>query len=249
MIAIAPARRAAPPRRRLRLGPRAWVWAGAGAGWLALALLSTPAHARHGDASHGGAGGVAGLAAFAGHWLLMVVAMMWPLTASHVDAVHGQVRRDWRLRAVAATLTATLVVWLAFGLVALATYRACVAPFPRLGPLVWLVAWLHTAAILTRSHRRNQVLRACGTSTSVRISGLPCLTSSFRAGARACAPCLALCGPTMAAMVAPHPFWLLAALSLVSWREQGRPRRWHDPLPPLVAGVSALLLAVLGTGA
>jgi hypothetical protein len=249
VIAIKVAGRASRRRtQRALLESKYWILGLTAAAWVVLALLASRAHVHRHVAGGAHVARVGDLSTFTAHWLLMVVAMMWPLSIPHVDVTRVQVRRDWRLRAAAAVLLGSTLVWLALGIVGFAAYGILVYALPRIGHVAWLVGWLNIAAILTRSHRRNMLLRSCGKSTPIRIAGLGCVTSAFKAGVRTCLPCVALCGAAMAAMVAPHPLWLLVALSLVTWREQARPKKWLDPAPPLVIGAAALTIAVFGPG-
>jgi hypothetical protein len=43
----------------------------------------------------------------------------------------------------------------------------------------------------------------------------------------------------MAAMVVPHPLWVLVVVSGVVWFEQRHALAWRHPLPPVVLGLAA----------
>ncbi len=231
--------------RRPRVGSVPPVLLGAGAAWLGLlALAAMPGpHASHGSMSllpvqPWSVG-------WAGMWLLMVAAMMWPLTAPMLDAVRRSSYPAWRSPLVLACLASTTVLWLAFGLVAGSFAHVLRVPA---GSVAWQAGWLLVAVAATRSAWRARVLWTCLRLPPLAPGGGRGVRSSVEAGLVAWRRCAVLCGPMMVAMaVLDHRrgLVLLACTSATAWWEAAHPRRRHDPVP-VVALLGATAWVVLG---
>jgi Predicted metal-binding integral membrane protein (DUF2182) len=177
-----------------------------------------------------------------GMWLLMVIAMMWPLTAPVLDAVSRASFRGWRIRLVATALTTVTALWLTFGLVA--ATLAHVASVPEGSPW-WQVGWLLVAVVALRSSHRARLLWTCQRLPPLAPGGRQGLLSAVHAGSVSWRRCALLCGPVMVAMAVGHGAVLLIAASSAAWWEVAHPRRRHDPVPPLLLSTAAAWVAVV----
>jgi predicted metal-binding membrane protein len=148
--------------------------------------------------------------AAAGHWTLMVLAMMLPMAAPQARLV--ALRSVWVRRHRAAVVFALgyVAVWSAVGLpVVVAVAASPVAPPAWLGPTL-----LGLAALWQVSPWRRRTLRRCG---AVRL-GSPRGSSADRncldVGARAGGVCVVGCGPAMLPMaVQPMAPWSLPVMA------------------------------------
>ncbi|WP_214405411.1 hypothetical protein [Pseudonocardia lacus] len=228
---VRPARTSVPPGTR-------FVLAGSAVAWVALPLWTV-------GAGHGGAV-EPWRAGWLLTWLLMVVAMMWPLAAPALAVVTGRAFRAWRVRLVATCLGVFTLLWVAAGLaVAVAAHVLAV---PAAGG-VWALGWVLVALVAGRSARRARLLWKCTEVPGVAPGGARGLASAAIAGAVAWRRCALLCGPVMTAMVLAHDPLLMLGASAAAWWEAAHPRAWRDPVPALLlAAVAAwLLLGVVGS--
>ncbi|MFC0682613.1 DUF2182 domain-containing protein [Lysobacter korlensis] len=220
--------------------------AGSALAWVALLLLWLPLgvsgadpHAHH--AVPGPSGGAPALdawsPAWAGGWMLMVAAMMWPLLVPTVDRVARSAYPSWRVGLAATAVAASTALWLALGLAAASV--AQVASVPA-GSVWWQLAFVLVAAGAWRSARRTRLLWRCVKLPPVAPGGLRGVRDAAGAGVVAWRRCAALCGPLMIAMVVGHDPVVLVAASLSVWWEARHPRAWRDPVPLLLIGVAAL---------
>ena len=152
------------------------VLAGSAAAWLALTAwgvqdslsgTAVPAHPSH----LGGHGTIVDPwgAAWLLTWLLMVVAMMWPLTVPALSVVRRAAFRSWRLRLVAACLGTVTLLWVGAGVTLAAVANVVAVPA---GSVAWQLGWVAVAALATRSARRARVLWRCGKLPLVAPGGL-----------------------------------------------------------------------------
>ena len=157
-----------------RSHPGWWMTAAAMVAWMVLlgwsvadAVTATPTAAipAHTMSHHGGhpMGGADahphGLGAWAVHWTLMVIAMMWPLYGSIAAAITAASFRRWRVMTVAVFVAVITALWLVFGLAARVAYVLVQAAVPS---WVWSLGWLLVAIVATRSMWRARLLRTCG---------------------------------------------------------------------------------------
>lgn len=174
-------------------------------------------------------------------WLLMVVAMMWPLAIPTLDAVSRAAFRGWRTRLALVTLATMTLLWLGFGLIGASIARAVEVPA---GSVWWQLAWVGVAIVLTRSARRARLLWTCLRLGPLAPGGRRGVGTAAQAGAVTWRRCALLCGPVMLAMTVGHSPVVLVAGSLVAWWEAWHPRAWRDPVPLLLLVVAAAWLAV-----
>jgi hypothetical protein len=225
-----------------------WLTVAAGIAWAALVAwsitdLSTGHHGGAGHAGHAMAHPAAGEPANAGiwilHWLLMVVAMMWPLYAASTAALARATFRRWRVAAVAAHVGAITALWLAVGVVGRGVYLLVENFVPA---WVWSLGWLVVAVAVTWSMWRARLLRTCGRIGVIAPAGRRALITASGSGARMFPRCVALCGPVMLAMVSSHQLVSMLGGSAAVWWEQRHPRAWRDPVPVALLAITAVVL-------
>lgn len=172
-----------------------------------------------------------------GMWLLMVAAMMWPLTVPTLTAVSRSAFPGWRFRLVTTCLATGTLLWLAVGLLGATAARAVGVPTDHLG---WQLGWVAMAVVAMRSARRARLLWTCAQLPPLAPGGRRGLGSAVGAGVVAWRRCALLCGPVMTAMVIGHNPVLLVGASLAAWWEASHPRAWRDPVPALLLGAAAV---------
>ena len=214
-----------------------WVWLGT----VLAGAASTPgAQAGHAGHQHGpvqgdpfalpAASGSAAMAVapiFAAHlgvWLAMTIAMMLPTTVPHVRYIGFAVRESRRQRAILWFGFGYLVVWLAPGML--------LAVLPPAPPMAVAIAVLVAGAWEWTPVKRRMLRRCCRT-WPVRYAGPASDASALEYGIRHGLTCLAVSGPAMAAlMLAGHPWWATAALSVLMAAQKllSAPDRWRTPV-------------------
>jgi predicted metal-binding membrane protein len=208
--------------------------------WLALAVpwpggSAAGAHAHHGHAMAPMSEVVDPLTwGWLSTWLLMVVAMMWPLAVPTVGAVARASFRGWGVRLAAACLATVTLLWLAFGVAGAVVARLFAV---RPGSLGWQLVFVGVALLALGSVRRSRVLEKCLRLPPLAPGGRRGLVTAARAGLLTWRRCALLCGPMMLAMTVGHSVVLMGCASLAAWWEAWHPRAWHDRVPiALVAG-------------
>jgi predicted metal-binding membrane protein len=186
--------------------PESWVYAVAVVA--GVALLAGHVSTTHGSSSGGmHAGQGVTPAAAAGHWTLMVLAMMLPMAAPQARVV--ALRSLWvrRHRAGLAFVVGYVVVWLGVGLPVATVASAVVLP-------VWLgPALLGVAALWHVSGWRRRTLRRCGAVRLRAARGAPADANCLDVGARAAWICVVACGPAMLPMaLQPTAPWSLPVM-------------------------------------
>jgi hypothetical protein len=233
---------AAATRARLSPADRAgrFVLAGCVLAWVALVAMASapsPEVAHHAGHAHSEMALDPWTTEWIATWLLMVVAMMWPLAVPTVNRVWRAAYPRWRVRLALTVMATVTVLWLAFGLV---VGTAAMVTRVAAGSVWWQLAFLAVAAVAWRSARRARVLWRCVKLPPVAPGGLRGLGSASRAGLVAWRRCAVLCGPLMVAMAVGHTLAVLVAASLSAWWETRHPRAWRDPVPLALLGVAAL---------
>jgi hypothetical protein len=232
--------------------PRTLLGAAAVA-WVVLTLVrrgggAVPTHASHGTGlADAGVVDPWSLAWVTG-WLLMVVAMMWPLAVPTVGAVHRSTFPAWRTRLDVVCIATVTVLWLVVGLAG-----ASAARLLDVGPhsVRWQVAFACLALVLFGSARRRRLLERCLRLPAIAPGGRRGLLTAARAGVLSWRRCAVLCGPLMLAMTVGHSLVLMAGASLAAWWEAWHPRTWRDPVPVVLvaaAGCWVLWSAAMGGG-
>lgn len=174
-------------------------------------------------------------------WLLMVVAMMWPLSVPTVEAIARSGFHGWRTRLGVVCLATVTVLWLGVGLAgALVARTLAVAP----GSLRWQLAFVCLALVAFGSSRRRRLLETCTRLPALAPGGRRGVVTAARAGVLTWRRCALLCGPVMLAMAVGHSPVLMLGASLAAWWEAWHPRAWRDPVPVLlIAGAGAWIAA------
>ena len=227
-VAVGPVRGSAPP-------PAIGVLAGSAVAWVVLLALAAGGHGGHGAGAPWRPGWIA-------MWLLMLVAMMWPLAVPTLSVVGRAAFPGWRTALVAACLGTLTALWLLAGLAA--GSAAQLLGVPAQSP-AWQLGWVAVALLAGRSARRARLLERCSRVPPVAPGGVRGLVSAAAAGARDWRRCALLCGPVMTAMAVGHSPGLLVGASLAAWWESAHLRAWRDPVPALLLGVAGAVL-VLG---
>lgn len=237
-------------RARLRVArlvawhPEWWLLAVAAPAWVAVVAhgMRHGAVTGAGQAHHGGAtsGMAERLAAGAGAWLAMVVAMMVPVLVPRVRRVARCCVGRVRDRAIAQTVAGAGLPWLALG----AAVVPVVEVLPAITPVASTAAWA-TAAAWQLAPPKRVALRRCH---AVRIPrGVGDGWPRFRAGAAHGSWCVVSCGPLMAVMAwAGHPvaFAVLLTVGLVAERVVHHPYRTSRGLAAAVVGLSTASVLV-----
>ena len=179
--------------------------------------------------------------AWIGAWLLMVVAMMWPLAIPTVDAIARSSFRGWRIRLGVVCLMTVTILWLAFGIAGGLLARA---PSVSAGGVWWQVGFICLALLAFRSARRSRLLETCLRLPTLAPGGRRGIVTATRAGVVTWRRCALLCGPLMLAMAVGHSLVLMICVSLVAWWEAWHPRAWRDPVPVLVVSVAGVWIAI-----
>ncbi len=237
---------------RVVLGGSAVAWAALGSSWLGLGVGGLGGMPRHHDPSMGPPGTSVvdpWNVAWVSTWLLMVVAMMWPLAIPTVTAVARSSFRGWRARLAIVCLATVTVLWLSVGLAGATLARTFSVP-P--GGIAWQLSFICLALVAFRSARRSRLLESCLQLPVLAPGGRRGIESAVRAGLLAWRRCAVLCGPVMLAMMVGHGPALMVPASMAAWWEAWHPRAWRDPVPVALmatAGVGLVVSALLGTGA
>ena len=166
-----------------------------------------------------------------GMWVLMVVAMMWPLQGELVRNVAFASLRRRRHRAMATFLAGYLFVWLLAAL----PMRLIEALFdsPYAAPAAFALAALYS---LSRTH--TFALKACHATRPLAPVGFAATRDAFSYGALIGGTCVLACFPLMVACtLAHHSILALVGGALVGVLE----RRAFRPRTRLAAAVIAAL--------
>lgn len=202
-----------------------------------------PAHDAAASLHHHSATVDPGALDWTGMWLLMVMAMMWPLVVPTLEVVQRAGYPRWRVRLTITTLATSTVLWLGFGLAAASV--ASVASVP-VGSPWWQLGFLAVAIAAWRSARRTRLLWTCVRLPPVAPGGRRGLVSAAHAGVVSWRRCGVLCGPVMVAMAVGHSPVVMVCASLSVWWEARHPRAWRDKVPLLLLGAAAAWVVVTG---
>lgn len=176
-------------------------------------------------------------------WLLMVVAMMWPLWLRPADRTWRATFRRWRVPAVVVLMATTTGLWMTTGIAVHLVYSTVV---PQSRAWLWTTACLALVLAINRTSRRRVLLANCQRMSVIAPRGRRALRTAVRQGWRGWCRCALLCGPVMLAMVPAHDPVLMVGGSFAVWWEQNHPRSWRDPIPVWVLSVLAVLSALDG---
>ncbi|MCW2737198.1 DUF2182 domain-containing protein [Nocardioides sp.] len=229
------------------------ILGGTATAWLALNIpwpgsgSAGQTHAQHAHAQHAHA--VAPVAdvvdpwslAWVASWLLMVIAMMWPLAVPTVGAVSRSRFRGWRTRLPVVCLATVTVLWLAVGFAGAVLARLLGVP---VGGVWWQLAFVGLALAAFRSARRSRVLETCLRLPPLAPGGRRGVVTAAKAGLLTWRRCVLLCGPVMLAMSVGHSAVLMACASLAAWWESWHPRAWRDRVPVALVAAGGLWLLV-----
>lgn len=226
--------------------PEWWSLGLSGAAWLVL-LYRTAApgagpHAGNAHVGHAHAGAAAphwpALTAGAFWWLVMVVAMMFPMV---VDQIRFTAARNlWRRRhrAIAGFLLGYLSPWMVFGVAASAASGLLLTE-SRMGPVATVGFFAALLWQLTPAKRR--ALLGCHRTMPFAPGGWRADRDCLRYGCVVGSSCVVSCWALMLACVlAGHGLVAMAGVTAVGWAERNRTRPGQ---PVLCAVIVALALA------
>lgn len=212
--------------------------------WLALLWLTLAGHHHSSGAYASGTPPVGALSwTWVSGWLLMVVAMMWPLLVPTIDRVSRSAYPRWRFALTSLTVLTSTVLWCALGFTA--ALLAGLAGVP-VGSLWWQLSFLLIAAVAWRSAARSRLLWRCSKLPPLAPGGRRGVITAITAGAVSWQRCALLCGPLMIAMVVGHHPLVMIPASLSVWWEAWHPRAWRDRVPLALIGLAGL--GALGGG-
>jgi len=232
--------------------PDWWLAASSLVAWMALtamfvAMASGSLHAGHASGGGVGEAGALSYGALLGSWAVMVVAMMLPLVRRQARWLALRSLRSHRQWAVAMFAGAYLVVWVAFGAIAIALLEPV-----RGAPFAVAVA-LAAAAVWQCAGPRRRLLRRCATQQAPAVRGARAVADWARGGAQAGTRCVGTCWALMLPMtIAHHPALMAgAAAVLVSERRRAanpetRGGRRAEALWIGAAAVAVAALSVAG---
>ena len=237
---------------RRATGAEVSLVAASGLGWVGMWLMANPIWfdlcIGSGDAiarldAHFRAASDSGYAIHATvHWLLMIGAMMLPLTLEPVRNVTFRSLPRRRARAVCLFFVAYLGIWLAAGgalLISSLALRSTSLPVPGLS------FWLPMAAACWQlTPWRRQALRQCHRPPALRPDGQRADLDCVLYGSRQGIACLATCCPAMlSAMLSPFPLCASFILATILFIERGN-LRW-TPMPIALALVAIGLSSIV----
>lgn len=215
--------------------PEWWLTAVAAAGWLGLLVLAVAAPGAHRPAGPGALP----------HWTLMSVAMMLPLALPAARHVGLNSLRSRRGRAMGLYAAAYLLVWVGFGVLALAVSAPAVrSPTALAVPAVLLLA----AGWQLTPYKRRAIL-ACRRTVPLPPVGRRADAACLRFGLLQAWRCVVSCWPVMLLMaVAGHLHVAVMAALTAALLAEERSKRATDVLRPLAVAfaAAAVVLAVSG---
>ncbi len=231
--------------------------------WVAVIVWHGGPATEAGHAGHGEHGGAAPHAGHAGHgaswitgigtsllfWVVMVAAMMIPVTVPAVRHVARNSLRWRRRRAIGGFLMPYLAVWAIAGLVAVPVIALMESHMPPglvvVGLLVVAAAWQ-----LLPYHRR--FLRDCHRTVPLPPRGRRATLGCARFGIRHGFACVGLCWPLMLLMAAArswHLVWMVALTAVVAFvklrvdKQLAGTRLIGGPLAAGLGGLAVVLFA------
>lgn len=237
---------------RLARAPQTWVYLVAAAAMVLLlahhVAVSVPhqvaasdlhAHGHHMHAAPMPHQATPALASTWLWWMVMAVAMMFPLAAAGARRI--AMAGLWRRRhlAIGEYLVGYMSVWAAVGLIAVA---AVAAVWPNGAPLQAVPVALLIAAVWQVLPMRRRALARCRGAGFVNVRGWradrDCLADGWNYGTK----CVQTCGPVMAVMAVGHSMIVMACVTVLLLTERAR-----GPNPAQRAGrpFEAVCLAAL----
>lgn len=175
-------------------------------------------------------------------WLLMVVAMMWPLAIPAVGAVSRSSFRGWRMRLAVVCLATVTLLWLVVGFAGALLARVLGVPPDSTW---WQLSFVCLALAASRSARRGRLLEQCLRLPVLAPGGRRGVVGAVRVGMLTWRRCAVLCGPLMLAMSVGHSAALMLCASLAAWWEAWHPRAWRDRVPVALVSAGAVWLLIV----
>jgi predicted metal-binding membrane protein len=183
------------------------------------------------------------LLAEVGNWVLMLLAMMIPLTLGPIRRVSERSLWRRRHRAIAVFLLGYLSSWLLLGMTASVLLKRFTPIDQRDLPIATALALLAAAAWQLTGMKR-WALASCHRTMAIAPDGWKAERDAFRYGALIARYCLLSCGPAMlVTLLAGHQIALLALTGAILIAERWAPRLDGRVTAAALLGLSALALA------
>lgn len=157
-------------------------------------------------------------------WILMVIAMMFPLLNEPVRHVAFSVRRKDRNAGILVFLTGYTITWAMAGLLFFAAQfflnRVAVAQTPLVNAIIMASGFI-LAAVLSWLPVRPVLLARCRLTIPISIHGFSLYRDSLQYGLQMGLICLAICWAPMAALLLTHHnLILMYAVTIVLFYER-----------------------------
>jgi|GEM_PF-6369690 Predicted metal-binding integral membrane protein len=189
--------------------------------WQQLSLVGAHHHQHAHHSEH--ADGVSSLLNIMFAWMLMVYAMMLPMTSGTIRAIVNRIPISRKLRSLVLFIVGYSLVWLVFGLVlqsfSEALYNSQFIMTLRNIPSAAIAYVL--AALLSNARFRMRLLNACGGIWAPRIIGFKADMDVFKIGFHEGIKCVQTCAHIMIAMqIAGHSVIQMAILTVALFYEK-----------------------------
>ena len=179
--------------------PEWWVLAMSAAAWVVMAVPGTAAipTSHHGHAAPSWLDASGGIVS-ARDWLLMIVAMMFPLCIASIQATAARSLWRRRHRAIASWLIGYVAPWLMLGLVVSFSTATLWPSGPQPSGAIVAVAFV-VAAVWQGASLRARVVRRCHRTQPLAPSGWRATRDCMRYGWTTGIHCVVACGALMIA--------------------------------------------------
>ena len=181
-------------------------------------------HYHHQHAHHSAhVDGVSSLLKMMFDWMLMVYAMMLPMTSGTIRAIANRIPISRQLRSLVLFIVGYSLVWLAFGLVlqSLSEILSNSQFIVALKNIPSAAIAFVLAALLSNARFRMRLLNACGGIWAPRIIGFKADMDVFKIGLHEGIKCVQTCAHVMIAMqIAGHSFIQMAILTVALFYEK-----------------------------
>ncbi|WP_194165880.1 DUF2182 domain-containing protein [Shewanella sp. YLB-07] len=197
-----------------------WIWMISGGIW--LWLLVNILSIQEGHHHHHMVTQVNGFFPQVSHWILMLIAMMFPLLMVQINHVAFASPRFRRYQSVMLFLSGYSGLWLVFATVFWGAQAAANALgidhgiYPIIG-----VSCFVLAALLVWSKNHPIVMASCNATKSLSIQGWRANMDCLLYGLKTAQNCIRSCGlPMLALMLTGHDFMLMFLVTLALWYER-----------------------------
>ena len=206
--------------------PEWWTIAVSGAAW--VAILAQPViastHVAHDHSHHAMTQELPALGSAAFSWVLMVVAMMFPMVLEPIRNIAARSLWRRRQRAIFEFLAGYVALWTLFGIVATAAFAAFQAQF-AIEPAYAAVLGLGLAVVWQLMPAKRRALIRCHRTSPIAPTGWradrDCLRSGWNVGVSCMLSCWAL---MLACVLSGHSIPVMMCAMVIGWTERHRRR-------------------------